>query len=118
MPQETDKATIDVEAQDDGVMGKIIFASGSKNVPVGEAIAVLAEEGDDLAKLEVPSDLSPEKQNIPKEDEKEAAPAAAPAKADPAPAAESAPAAAASTPAPSHKELDLSRPMLPAAAKL
>ncbi|KAF7969217.1 hypothetical protein HWV62_27921 [Athelia sp. TMB] len=46
---ETDKATIDVEAQDDGIMAKIIAADGAKNVQVGSLIAVLAEEGDDLS---------------------------------------------------------------------
>ncbi|KAF5374799.1 hypothetical protein D9758_000168 [Tetrapyrgos nigripes] len=41
---ETDKATIDVEAQDDGVV-----QGGSKNVQVGSPIAIIAEEGDDLS---------------------------------------------------------------------
>ncbi|KAI0373257.1 single hybrid motif-containing protein [Pilatotrama ljubarskyi] len=53
---ETDKATIDVEAQDDGVLGKIIAPDGTKNVPVGKTIALLAEEGDDISNLEVPAD--------------------------------------------------------------
>ncbi|KAJ9108090.1 hypothetical protein QFC19_002555 [Naganishia cerealis] len=57
---ETDKATIDVEAQDDGVMGKILVQAGENKVPVGQVIAILAEEGDDLASIEVPSDLAPE----------------------------------------------------------
>ncbi|GHJ84126.1 hypothetical protein NliqN6_0528 [Naganishia liquefaciens] len=57
---ETDKATIDVEAQDDGVMGKILARAGENKVPVGQVIAILAEEGDDLAAIEVPSDLAPE----------------------------------------------------------
>lgn len=35
-------------------MGKILVDGGSKNVPVGKPIALLAEEGDDLTKLEVP----------------------------------------------------------------
>ncbi|KAH7883699.1 dihydrolipoamide acetyltransferase [Phlebopus sp. FC_14] len=46
---ETDKATIDVEAQDDGVLAKIIAADGAKNVAVGTPIAIMAEEGDDLS---------------------------------------------------------------------
>ncbi|PWN24801.1 single hybrid motif-containing protein [Jaminaea rosea] len=46
---ETDKATMDVEAQDDGVMGKIVVGEGAKNVQVGKTIAILAEEGDDLS---------------------------------------------------------------------
>ncbi|CEL56805.1 pyruvate dehydrogenase E2 component (dihydrolipoamide acetyltransferase) [Rhizoctonia solani AG-1 IB] len=46
---ETDKATMDVEAQDDGILAKIIRGDNSKNVPVGIPIAIIAEEGDDLA---------------------------------------------------------------------
>ncbi|KAK6910836.1 hypothetical protein I203_104870 [Kwoniella mangroviensis CBS 8507] len=56
---ETDKATIDVESQDDGVMGKIIAQDGSSKIPVGQIIAILAEEGDDLSAITIPSDLSP-----------------------------------------------------------
>jgi len=46
---ETDKAVIDVEAQEDGILAKIVAQDGSKNVSVGSTIAVLAEEGDDLS---------------------------------------------------------------------
>ncbi|KAG6813349.1 hypothetical protein H0H92_011897 [Tricholoma furcatifolium] len=53
---ETDKATIDVEAQDDGVMGKILLQDGTKGIPVGKVIALLAEEGDDISNLEVPKE--------------------------------------------------------------
>ncbi|GJE87910.1 pyruvate dehydrogenase X component [Phanerochaete sordida] len=55
---ETDKATIDVEAQEDGVVGKILVTDGTKNVPVGQAIALLAEEGDDISNLEIPKEDS------------------------------------------------------------
>ena len=53
---ETDKATMDVEAQEDGVVMKIIQGDGSKAVQVGTRIGVLAEPGDDLATLEIPAD--------------------------------------------------------------
>lgn len=53
---ETDKATMDVEAQDDGVLFKILASDGAKQVQVGQRIAVLAEQGDDLSSLEVPAD--------------------------------------------------------------
>ncbi|KAF7796913.1 hypothetical protein EIP86_008098 [Pleurotus ostreatoroseus] len=53
---ETDKATIDVEAQEDGIMGKILAPDGTKNVPVGKVIALLAEEGDDISNLEAPKE--------------------------------------------------------------
>ncbi|KAI0094640.1 pyruvate dehydrogenase [Irpex rosettiformis] len=46
---ETDKATIDVEAQDDGILAKIISPDGSKGVQVGAPIAILGEAGDDLS---------------------------------------------------------------------
>jgi len=46
---ETDKATIDVEAQDDGILAKIIVADGTKNVQVGAVIAIVGEEGDDIS---------------------------------------------------------------------
>lgn len=52
---ETDKATIDVEAQDDGVMWEILEQDGASGVPVGKPIALLAEPGDDLATLEKPA---------------------------------------------------------------
>ncbi|KAJ6620261.1 single hybrid motif-containing protein [Mycena sp. CBHHK59/15] len=63
---ETDKATIDVEAQDDGVMGKILVPDGSKNIVVGKVIALLAEEGDDISNLQPPKeDPSPRRRQQP-----------------------------------------------------
>ncbi|KAI6783850.1 Pyruvate dehydrogenase complex protein X component-like protein [Emericellopsis cladophorae] len=59
---ETDKATMDVEAQDDGIMMKIMSQSGSKAVQVGSRIAVVAESGDDISSLEIPADESPKQQ--------------------------------------------------------
>ncbi|KAI0927901.1 hypothetical protein AcW1_005303 [Taiwanofungus camphoratus] len=56
---ETDKATIDVEAPDDGILGKILAPNGSKNIPVGKAIALLAEEGDDISNLQPPQESEP-----------------------------------------------------------
>jgi len=46
---ETDKATIDVEAQDEGILAKIIAPDGAKGVQVGAAIAIVGEEGDDIS---------------------------------------------------------------------
>jgi pyruvate/2-oxoglutarate dehydrogenase complex dihydrolipoamide acyltransferase (E2) component len=45
---------MDVEAQDDGILAKITVTEGSKAIPVGQRIAVLAEPGDDLASLQMP----------------------------------------------------------------
>jgi len=53
---ETDKATMDVEAQDDGVLMKIMQPDGTKGVQVGQRIAVMAEAGDDLSSLEIPQE--------------------------------------------------------------
>jgi pyruvate/2-oxoglutarate dehydrogenase complex dihydrolipoamide acyltransferase (E2) component len=53
---ETDKAQMDVEAQDDGVLAKIVIPGGSQNIKVGKTIAMLAEHGDDLAAVEVPKE--------------------------------------------------------------
>ncbi|RSM04138.1 hypothetical protein CDV31_010191 [Fusarium ambrosium] len=69
---ETDKATMDVEAQDDGVMVKIMTADGSKAVQVGSRIAVIAEAGDDISSLEIPADEQPKAQ--PSQATKETAP--------------------------------------------
>ena len=69
---ETDKATMDVEAQDDGIMFKIIQGSETKGVKVGERIAVTAEEGDDISTLEIPAEKSaPAKAEAPKPQEEE-----------------------------------------------
>ncbi len=44
---ETDKATMEVEAIDDGVLGKILIASGTEGVAVNTPIAIILEEGED-----------------------------------------------------------------------
>ncbi|KAI9849603.1 MAG: pyridoxine biosynthesis protein [Sclerophora amabilis] len=55
---ETDKAQMDVEAQDDGIMAKITQLDGSKAVKVGSRIGVLAEQGDDLSTISIPPEDS------------------------------------------------------------
>ncbi len=74
---ETDKASMDVEAQDDGIVAKIFYGDGSQGIKVGLRIGVLAEDGDDMKTLEIPADEpapapEPKKEEQPK---KEAAPA-------------------------------------------
>ena len=44
---ETDKATMEYEAVDDGVLAKIVVPEGTADVPVNQFIAVLAQEGED-----------------------------------------------------------------------
>jgi pyruvate dehydrogenase E1 component subunit beta len=46
---ETDKATMEFEAVDEGVIGKILIAEGTENVAVNTAIAVLLEDGEDAS---------------------------------------------------------------------
>ncbi|NDG04149.1 MAG: biotin/lipoyl-binding protein, partial [Alphaproteobacteria bacterium] len=46
---ETDKATMEVEAVDEGRLAKILIPAGSQGIKVNTPIAVLAEEGEDLA---------------------------------------------------------------------
>ncbi|KAF9095542.1 hypothetical protein BGX29_008974 [Mortierella sp. GBA35] len=71
---ETDKAGMDVEATEDGILAKILasFPDGSK-VAVNEAIALLAEEGDDLSKVEIPK--ATPKAAAPAKEEKKKTPA-------------------------------------------
>ncbi len=52
---ETDKATMEFEAVDEGVIAKILIAEGSDNVKVGTVIAILAEEGEDAASVQAPT---------------------------------------------------------------
>lgn len=46
---ETDKAQMDFEYQEEGVLAKVLLDSGSKDVPVGNPIAVMIEEGEDAS---------------------------------------------------------------------
>ena len=83
---ETDKATMEFEAVDEGVIAKIEVPEGTENVKVGTVIAILAEEDEDVGDAAAAS--ADEGASEPKAEEpKDAAPAAAPAPApSPAPA--------------------------------
>jgi pyruvate dehydrogenase E1 component beta subunit len=48
---ETDKATMEFEAVDEGIMGKILVAEGTEGVKVNAAIAIMVEEGEDASNL-------------------------------------------------------------------
>ena len=52
---ETDKATMEVEAVDEGVIGKILIAAGSEGVAVNTAIALLLEDGESADALSAPA---------------------------------------------------------------
>lgn len=50
---ETDKATMEVEAVDDGVIGKLLVAAGTENVKVNEPIAVIVDDGESADDLDL-----------------------------------------------------------------
>ena len=87
---ETDKATMEFEAVDEGVIGKILVEEGTEGVKVNTAIAVLLEDGesaDDIGDTAAPAPAAeasaPEKAATPAEQSAAATPApAAPASSD------------------------------------
>ncbi|MBS0534606.1 MAG: pyruvate dehydrogenase complex dihydrolipoamide acetyltransferase [Proteobacteria bacterium] len=99
---ETDKATMEYEAVDEGTLAKIIVPEGTQDVAVNAPIAVLAAEGEDVKAAAAGAASAPAKAEAPKAEAKkeepkkvEAAPAAQPT-ASAVPSAAAAPAAAAS----------------------
>jgi len=82
---ETDKATMEVEAVDEGVLGKILIAGGTEGVKVNTPIAVLLQEGEsagDIGKAEKPAAKAEEKPAA-EEPKADAKPADAPVAAAP-----------------------------------
>ncbi len=91
---ETDKATMEVEAVDEGTLAKIVVPEGTQDVPVNQVIAVLAGEGEDVKAAASAAAGAGQKAAPPKAEAKpaepkpaEAKPAEAPKQAAPAPAA-------------------------------
>jgi pyruvate dehydrogenase E2 component (dihydrolipoamide acetyltransferase) len=84
---ETDKATMEFEAVDEGTLGRILVPEGTQGVKVNQPIALLLEEGEDAKALGAPKPVA-------------AKPAPAPAAAAPAPAPAAAPVAPQPKPAP------------------
>jgi len=80
---ETDKATMEFEAVDEGVIGKLLVAAGTEGVKVNTAIATLLEDGESADAAAA----------APKADAPKTVPASAPAKAAPAKPADTSPAA-------------------------
>jgi pyruvate dehydrogenase E2 component (dihydrolipoamide acetyltransferase) len=78
---ETDKATMEVEAVDEGILAKIVVSEGATDVPVNDVIALIAEEGEDPKSI------------------KAAAPGGSPAPAAAAPEPSASPATQSSAPA-------------------
>lgn len=84
---ETDKATMEFEAVDEGVVGKILIAEGSEGVKVNTAIAVLLEDGesvDDIGTSAAPAAPAAAAAEVAPLAAETAAPAATPAPASPA----------------------------------
>ncbi|GEP05158.1 pyruvate dehydrogenase complex dihydrolipoamide acetyltransferase [Methylobacterium oxalidis] len=77
---ETDKATMEVEAIDEGVLAKILVPEGTADVPVNDLIALIAAEGEDPGSVQAPAGggAAPAPKEAP----------AQPAKADASPAAQ------------------------------
>ncbi|WP_321323844.1 pyruvate dehydrogenase complex dihydrolipoamide acetyltransferase [uncultured Parasphingorhabdus sp.] len=83
---ETDKATMEFEAIDEGVIAKILVAEGTDNVKVGDVIAIIAEEGEEVGDAKAAPAPKAEKAAEPATQKEEPAPAPKPApKASPAP---------------------------------
>ncbi len=80
---ETDKATMEFEAVDEGVIGKILVAEGTEGVKVNAAIALLLEDGESASDAVA----APAKAEAPKAEAASAQAAAAPAPAPAAPKA-------------------------------
>ncbi|KAH2893856.1 Component of pyruvate dehydrogenase complex, mitochondrial [Aspergillus fumigatus] len=90
---ETDKAQMDFEFQEEGVLAKVLKETGEKDVAVGTPIAVLVEEGTDVAPFEsfTLEDAGGDKGTAPPKESKEepkAEAAPAPSTPEPAPAAQ------------------------------
>src|ERR1700683_4673965 len=90
---ETDKATMEVEAVDEGVLGKILVEDGTENVAVNAPIAVLVDEGATV-QTEAPAAPAPKPPAAAKPD------APQPAAAKPEPQATAKPEPQAARPAP------------------
>ena len=95
---ETDKATMEFEAVDEGTMGKILVPEGTQDIAINQPIAILLTEGDKPGG--VPATPAATKATAP------AASPAAPKAPAPAPTPAAAPAAAAAKPAPATAAAD------------
>ncbi len=80
---ETDKATMEFEAVDEGIMGKIVVAEGTEGVKVNDVIAVLLEDGESMDDVKV---ADKGQAPVPADKEQSSATAPAAAMSHPAPA--------------------------------
>ena len=116
---ETDKATMEVEAVDEGKIGKILVAEGTEGVKVNAVIAVLLQEGEDASAASAPKAEAPKPApaaEAPKAEAPKAAAAPAPAATN-SNSGSSAPAAAPSAPTKSEGGKVFSSPLARRLAK-
>ena len=67
---ETDKATMEVEAIEDGIIGKILVSEGQESIKVNSPIAILLSEGENLSEKAIPKDSNKEiKKEVQKNEE-------------------------------------------------
>lgn len=109
---ETDKATMEVEAVDEGIVAKLVVPAGTEAVKVNALIAILAEEGEDVAAAASGGGAPAPKAEAAPAPKAEAAPAASPA-----PSAATAPAATSAAPAASTGERVFASPLARRLAK-
>ena len=118
---ETDKATMEVEAVDDGTIAKIVVAEGTQDVPVNDVIAVLASDGEDVKAAGAGAGKSEKKPEAKAETvgkaQAEAKQADTPKKADAGPPSEQRAAQADSKPAPTNGERVFASPLAKRLAK-
>ncbi len=62
---ETDKATMEVEAVDEGVLAKIVIPEGTDHVPINTPIAVIAENGEDVREAAAKRRPAPAQNKVP-----------------------------------------------------
>ncbi|KAH8926866.1 single hybrid motif-containing protein [Atractiella rhizophila] len=56
---ETDKAEVEVEAQEEGRVGKVLVGDHAEGIKVGRPIAILVEKGEDISNLTLPEEAAP-----------------------------------------------------------
>ncbi|XP_077994895.1 pyruvate dehydrogenase protein X component-like [Glandiceps talaboti] len=55
---ETDKATVTMEIEEEGILAKILVPEGTANVPIGKLIALLVDEGADFTQVQIPPEAA------------------------------------------------------------
>src|ERR1700689_4476690 len=75
---ETDKATMEVEAVDEGILGQILVPEGTENVAINTPIAVLLEEGESASALKAAPKVAKSSKKMPKVEAQPVASAAPP----------------------------------------